>query len=154
MITGDTVKSIRLGSKITLFNGIYAILLGVFYLSLFPWIMKEKFNAIDKIWSIFNKYNPEISGLYLKISILSSVFIIALGICIIYLSYFILKRKDKTAWIILFVVGIILWPCLLLVDIFDKNIFFIVLSFIGWLSFIIGMLIPIKYYVQKGYNEY
>lgn len=154
MITAETVKSIKFGSKITVFNGIYAILLGIFYLSLFPWIMKEKFNAINKIWAIFNKYNPEISGLYIKSSLLSSMLIIALGICIIYLSYFILKRKDKTAWIILFVIGIILWPCILLNDILNKNIFFIVLSFIGWLTFIIGMLIPIKYYVQKEYNEY
>jgi hypothetical protein len=154
MITANNVQTIKLGSKITIFNGIYAILLVIFYISLFPWIMKEKFNAIDKIWTIFNKYNPEISGLYIKSSMLSAVFIIALGICIIYLSYFILKRKDKTAWIILFVIGIILWPCILLVDILNKNIFLIVLSFIGWLMFIIGMLIPIKYYLQKGYNEY
>lgn len=154
MITANTVESIKFGSKITIFNGIYAILLGIFYLSLFPWIMKEKFNAIDKIWTIFSRYNPEISGLYIKTFILSAILMIALGICIIYLSYFILKRKDKTAWIILFVIGIILWPCILLVDILNKNIFFIVLSFIGWLTFIIGMLIPIKYYLQKGYNEY
>ena len=154
MITANTVQSIKFGSKITIFNGIYAILLGIFYISLFPWIMKQKFNSLDKIWAIFNKYNPEISGLYLRSSILSSILIIALGICIIYLSYFVLKRKDKTAWIILFVIGIALWPCLLLVDILNKNIFFIVLSFIGWLTFIIGMLIPIRYYTSKSYSEY
>jgi len=154
MITANTVQSIKFGSKITIFNGIYAILLGIFYISVFPWVIKEKFNSIDKIWAIFSKYNPEISGIYIKSSILSSILIIALGICIIYLSYFILKRKDKTAWIILFVIGLILWPGILLMDILNKNIFFISLSFIGWLMFIIGMLIPIRYYTQKGYNEY
>jgi len=154
MITADTVKSIKFGSKITIYNGIYAILLGIFYISLFPWVMKEKFSSIDKIWTIFDKYNPEISGLYIQNSILSSILIIALGICIIYLSYFILRRKDKTAWIILFVIGITLWPSILLMDILNKHLFFIILSFIGWATFIIGMLIPIKYYFQKGYNEY
>jgi hypothetical protein len=154
MITVETVKSIKLGSKITLFNGIYAILLGVFYISLFPWIMKQKFNSIDKIWTIFNRYNPEISDLYIKTFLLSAILIIVLGICIIYLSSFILKRKDKAAWVVLFILGIILWPAILLTDMLNKNIFFIVLSFIGWLSFIIGMIIPIKYYLQKSYNEY
>jgi len=154
MITAETVQTIKLGSKITIFNGIYAILMGIFYIFLFNWIMKEKFSSIDKIWNIFHKYNPEISSLFIKTFIIEGLLIIALGICIIYLSYFILRRKDKAAWIILFIMGIILWPTLLVMDILDKNVFMIVLSFIGWITFIIGMIIPIKYYLQKSYNEY
>jgi len=71
-----------------------------------------------------------------------------------YLSDFIYKRKEKTTWVILFVSGIISWAGLLTISILVKNWILIVLDFIGWLTFILGMLIPINYYLEKKYREY
>lgn len=154
MITIRTVENIKLGSKITFFNGIYAVLLGILYIAFYPWILNENFKAINKIWQLFYKYNPEISFLYVMSIILKGVLIISLGIAIIYLSNFIIKRKDRPAWIILFIIGIIFWPALLIIEALTKNIYTIIAAFIGWLTFIMGMLIPIRYYLQRSYSEY
>jgi uncharacterized membrane protein YgdD (TMEM256/DUF423 family) len=90
----------------------------------------------------------------IELIVLKAILVIALGITIIYLSNFILKKKDKTAWVILFIIGLIFWPSLLTLEFLDRNIFTVIACFIGWLSFIIGMLLPIKYYLQKEYPDY
>ena len=152
MLTVKTLESIKLGSRITLYNGIFAVILGIAYMLCVKFILFTNFVAIDSVWQVFSKYNPEISSLYVELAILKGIFIVAIGVSIIYLSSFILKRKDRAAWVVLFIIGLIFWPSLLTFEIFDKNIYAIVLSFIGWLSFIIGMLIPISYYTQKVYE--
>jgi hypothetical protein len=57
-------------------------------------------------------------------------------------------------WVTLFISGIIAWGGLLLISILFKNQILIILSIVGWFSFVIGMLLPIKYYLEKNYREY
>jgi hypothetical protein len=154
MLTVQTVQNIKRGSRITLINGIYAIILGILYSSLYRFIIKTNFHSIDAIWQVFSKYNPDISALFIKLLIIKGLFIISIGIMIIYLSSYIIKKKDKSAWFVLFLIGLIFWGSLLTVEILDKNVYTIVLSGIGWLMFIIGMLLPIKYYLERDYEDY
>jgi len=148
------IKKVKQGAKITLFNGIYMIALGLFFIFSIEFNMKSNFNAISQLWGFFSKFNPEISYLFFLFNILLGFFLISSGIMTIYLSNFIIKRKEKITWVILFLSGIISWGGLLTISILFKNPLFIILSFIGWLIFIIGMLIPIRYYLEKGYREY
>jgi len=155
MVTIRTVQNINLGSRITFANGVYAIFLGIFYLVFTNFIMKINFRAIDGIsWGFFDKFNPEIGGLFFRLFILISLVIMAMGACIIYLSHIIKKKKEKDFWIVLFIIGIIFWTGLFVIEALNRNIYTIVLSFIGWLTFIMGMLIPIKYYLEKPYRDY
>ena len=103
---------------------------------------------------MFDKNNPEISALFTKILFLQGILILTLGACIIYLSAYILRKKDKAAWAILFPIGVIFWGGVLIVEILNKNIYTITLSFIGWITFIVGMIIPYKYYTRKTTDEY
>ncbi len=154
MLTIQTVKNIKTGSRITLINGIYAIILGILYSSLFNFIIKTNFHSIDSIWQIFSKYNPLISALFLKLLIIKGLFIISIGIMIIYLSSYITRKKDKAAWFVLFLIGLLFWGSLLTFEILDRNLYTIVAAGIGWLTFIIGMLIPVKYYLERDYEDY
>lgn len=154
MLTIRTLEKIKLGAKWTMANGIYAILFGVFYLIFFNFILKTDFRAIEVVWQIFAKYNPLITALFIKLMIIKGLFIISTGIIVTYLSSYILRKKDRATWIMLFVIGLIFWTSLLTFEILDKNIYTIAICFIGWLTFIIGMLIPIKYYMQRDYEEY
>jgi hypothetical protein len=52
MLTIQTVENINRGSKITIFNGIYAILLGIAYLIFLIPLLKMNFRRIDVIWQI------------------------------------------------------------------------------------------------------
>jgi len=149
MVTIRTIENIKLGSKITLINGIYAILLGIFYLIYKEFILKISFRAFDASWGFFDRYSPEISALFSRLFILVGLIIIASGICIIYLSYQIHRKKEKDLWIVLLVIGMIFWSGLFIIEALNKNVYTTALSFIGWLSFIIGTVIPIKYYVQR-----
>ena len=148
------IKRVKQGATITLYNGIYMIALGIFYIIFVKFNMKNNFQAISSVWQLFTKYNPEISKLFILFNIVIGIFLISLGIILIYLSYFIVKRKEKLTWVILFLSGIVGWVGLLIVSLFMKNILIISLSLIGWLSFILGMFLPIKYYLEKGYREY
>lgn len=154
MVTIQTIENIKLGSKITLYNGIYAILTGLFYILCYNWIMRENFRAVKSVWQVFYKYNPDISSLFFQLFFLKGLLIIALGIFIIYLSIFINKKKEKSTWVILFITGVIFWAGLLITEVLSRNIYTILLSFFGWFSFVIGQLIPIKYYVHKVYDSY
>jgi len=154
MITIKTVERIRNGSLMTMYNGIYAVLFGLVYLLLVNLIAKMNFRTIDVVWQVFSKYNPAISSLFIKLMIVKGILIIPIGIAIIYLSTYILKKKDKTAWVVLFIIGLVFWPTLLTFEILDKNIYTIIASFVGWITFIIGMVIPIRYYTQREYSEY
>jgi len=155
MVTIRTVQNIKLGSRITFANGVYAILLGIFYLVFTNFIMKINFRAIDGIsWGFFDKFNPQIGWLFFRLFILLGLVLIAVGACIIYLSHIIAKKKEKDFWVVLFIIGIIFWTGLFVIEALNRNIYTIVLSFFGWLTFIIGMLIPIGYYLEKPYKEY
>jgi len=154
MLTANTLNNIRRGGRITFFNGIYAIIFGVLYLIFINFLLKMNFKAVSVVWQVFAKYNPAINLLFVKLIILKAVFIIIIGIAIMYLSSYIIKRKDKTAWVVLFIIGLIFWGALLTVEILDKNLYTGILAFIGWLVFIIGMLVPIKYYFQRDYEDY
>ena len=148
------IRRVKQGAKITLYNGIYMILFGVFYSVFFKFNMKQNFNAILELWGFFAKFNPEITKLFVLFNILIGLFLISTGITIIHLSDFILKRKEKMTWVILFLSGIITWGGLLFISILFKNPVLIILSLIGWVIFIIGMLLPIRYYLEKSYREY
>jgi len=148
------IQRVKQGARITYFNGIYMILLGSFFILSANFNMKKNFNSIDQLWGFFSKFNPEIAGLFILFNIIIGIFLISIGIVIIYLSDFILKRKDKMAWVILFLFGIINWVGLLIITIILKNLILISLTFIGWFIFILGMLLPIRYYLEKSYREY
>ena|SRR3989344_2614254 len=152
MVTIRTIENVKLGAKITLINGIYAVLLGVFYMLFRELIVVTNFRSAEAIWQLFAKYNPEVSGLFIKSIVLHGIFIVAFGIGIVYLSQQILKKKEKSTWIALFLVGLIFWASSLTIEALNKNVYTMSASLIGWLSFVIGMLIPIKYYTQKNYD--
>jgi len=148
------IKRVKQGAKITLYNGIYSVLLGIFYIFFVNLIMIMNFNSISRLWGFFIKYEPEISRLFYLLNINIGIFLIVIGIIIIYLSYFIYKRKEKMVWVILFISGIISWAGLLTITILMKNIVLIILSSIGWITFVFGMILPIRYYLEKEYREY
>jgi len=148
------IKRVKQGAKITLYNGIYMIFLGIFYIFFSDMNMRNNFNTISKLWGFFTRYNSDISYFFILFNIHIGILLISLGILIIYLSYFIIKRKEKTTWVVLFLSGLITWVGLLTLSILFKNKYQIVLSFIGWLSFVVGMLLPIRYYLEKSYREY
>jgi hypothetical protein len=154
MVTIRTIENIKLGSRITFANGIYAILLGIFYFIMKDFILKINFRSLGSSWGFFDKFNPEISALFGRLFILVGLIIIATGAGIIYLSHIIQKKKEKDFWIVLFIIGIIFWTGLFIIEALNKNIYTITLSFVGWLTFVIGMLIPIKYYIEKPYVDY
>lgn len=154
MLTIRTLEKIKRGSWITLINGVYAVLFGILYMALMMFILKINFHKIEIVWQVFVKYNPAINFMIVRLMILKSIFIIAIGIIITYLSNYILRKKEKPAWVILFIVGIIFWPALLTMEFLDGNIYTSIAAFVGWISFIIGMLIPIRYYTQREYDEY
>ena len=148
------IQRVKLGAKITLYNGIYMILLGVLNIFFLNHVMKQNFNAIDQLWGFFTKYNSEIAGIFNLLTLVIGILLISQGIVIIFLSYFIIKRKDKMAWIILFLTGVMSWAGLLIISILLKNILLIILITLGWLTFVLGMLYPIQYYLEKSYREY
>ena len=148
------IRKVKQGAKLTWYNGIYMILFGVFYGGFFQFNMKHNFNAISELWGFFSKFNPEITKLFFLFNILIGLFLISTGITIMHLSDFIIKRKDKMTWVILFFSGIIAWGGLLIISFLFKNPILIGLSLVGWLSFVIGMVLPISYYLEKNYREY
>lgn len=148
------IQRVKLGARITYINGIYSIIFGIFLIFFYNFNMKSDFNAIDQLWGFFSKFNPEIAKIFALFNTLNGILILSSGIIIIYLSDFIIKRKDKMTWIILFIFGIINWATLLTITILLKNLLLIILTFIGWVTFIFGMLIPIQYYLEKNYREY
>lgn len=148
------IKRVKQGARITFFNGLYMILFGIFYIFFIRFNMTLLFNNIEQLWGFFIRYNAEIARFFYLFNVLIGLFLISTGIVIMYLSDFILKRKEKMTWVILFISQIISWVGLLIISILFKNWILITLSLIGWASFILGMLLPIKYYLEKGYREY
>lgn len=154
MLNIRTLENIKRGARITLFNGLYAIVLGAFYLIFFGFILKTNFHAINVVWQIFAKYNPAINAFLVQLIVIKGLFVMTLGVAITYLSNYILKKKEKSTWVILFIIGLIFWPSLLTFEILSKNLYTTAMAFFGWITFIIGMVFPIKYYMQREYNEY
>jgi len=148
------IQRVKQGAKITLYNGIYMILFGIFHIFFAEFNMKNNFAAIDSIWRLFVKYNPKIYKLFILSNISLGILLISIGVFISYLSYFIIKRKDKMAWTILFVSGVVSWIGLLIISVLFMNWTLIVLSAIGWAMFVFGMILPISYYLEKNYREY
>lgn len=148
------IQRVKQGAKITLYNGVFMILFGVFYIVFAKFNMKSNFQAIEGIWQLFSKYNPKIAFLFVLLNVMIGIFLISLGIIVIYMSHFILKRKEKMTWVILFLSGVVGWGGLLAISFLIKNYLLIGLSFFGWVSFIIGTFLPIGYYWEKKYREY
>ena len=148
------IQRVKQGARITLYNGIYMILFGLFFVYFAEFIMKMNFNAITQLWGFFETYNSKIALMFWLFNILIGIFLISSGIFHIYLSDFIIKRKEKMTWVILFLSGIISWAGLLTISIIFRNWLLIGLSAFGWLTFLLGMLIPIQYYLEKSYREY
>lgn len=154
MLTIQTLQNIKRGAWFTIINGIYAVLFGVLYMTLYGFILKNNFAAIDVVWQVFEKYNPAISSLIIKLLIFKGIFVITIGVLMIYLASNLLRKKDRDTWIMLFIIGLIFWPSLLTFEVLDKNLYTAIAVGIGWVTFIIGMLIPIKYYSHKEFTDY
>jgi hypothetical protein len=148
------IQRVKQGAKLTYYNGIYMALLGIFYIFFTNIYIRPIFKGISESWGFFLRYDAKIANLIILFNILIGVMMISNGIFMSYLSDFIIKRKEKITWVMLFIAGIISWGGLLLMTILFKNITLIILSGIGWLSFIVGMVLPIKYYLEKSYREY
>ena len=116
--------------------------------------MKSNFEAISQLWGFFAKYNSPIAKMFYFYSIVLGVMLVSEGVVIMYLSDYIFKRKEKMTWVVLFLSGIISWAGLLTVSFLFKNYLLIGFTFFGWITFIIGMLMPIRYYLEKNYKEY
>jgi len=148
------IRRVKQGSQITFYNGLYMILLGLYFIIFVNYNMKQNFGAVSELWGFFSKFNEGIAFLFLLFNIIIGIFLVTHGITIMYLSDFIYKRKEKMAWVILFIAGIISWAGLLTIMVLVRNWVLIGLSFIGWVSFVVGMLLPIRYYLEKRYREY
>ena len=148
------IQRVKQGAKITLYNEIYATLLGLFFLIFMKLNMRLNFDSITQLWGFFAKYNTNVAQIFYLFNALVGLLLISNGLTVIFLSFFIIKRKDKMAWIILFLSGITMWAGMLIISFFLWNFLLISLSLIGWLMFILGMLLPIKYYIEKPYKEY
>jgi hypothetical protein len=148
------VRKIRLGSLITLYNGIYAIIYGIILIFFKNLIMQEYFIKAQVSWNIFTDSFPYRADIYLALLTMKGFMLVCFGIFIIYLSYFILKRKDKLAWVVLFTSGILGWASLFIVNLITGSWILRGLSFIGWASFVLGMIIPLKYYLGKNYQTF
>ena len=148
------IRRVKQGAKITFYNGIYMILLGIYYISFISLNMRTSFGSISELWGFFSRYNQDIAYLFYLFNVLIGLFLISNGIITMYLSDFIIKRKEKMTWVILFLSGIINWGSLLTISILFKNLLLTILSFLGWFMFILGMLLPINYYLEKKYREY
>ena len=148
------IRKVKQGARITWYNGIYMILFGIFYTIFIKFNMNQNFKAISELWEFFAKFNPEITFLFYLFNILIGLFLISTGITMMHLSDFIIKRKDKMTWVILFISGLIAWSGLSIIAYLFKNQILIVLSILGLAIFIFGMLLPISYYMEKSYREY
>ena len=148
------IRKVKQGARITWYNGIYMIVFGIFYAVFAKFNMRQNFNAISELWGFFAKFNSEITFLFYLFNILIGLFLISTGITMMHLSDFIIKRKDKMTWVILFISGLIAWGGLVIISFLFKNYILISLSAIGWIMFVLGMLIPISYYMEKSYREY
>ena len=148
------IRRVKQGARITWYNGIYMILFGIFYAVFAKFNMKQNFNAISELWGFFAKFNPEITFLFYLFNVLIGLFLISTGITIMHLSDFIIKRKDKMTWVVLFISGLIAWSGLTVISWLFRNTVLIALSLTGWFIFIFGMLLPINYYLEKSYREY
>lgn len=148
------IQKVKQGAKITLYNGVYMIFYGIFYIFFLKMNMRQNFREINELWGFFIRYDEKIAVLFTLFNVFIGILLISNGIFMIYLSDYIIKRKDKMTWVILFLSGIISWGGILTISILLKNVLLIVTASVGWLSFIIGMLIPISYYLQKSYRVY
>jgi hypothetical protein len=148
------IQRVKQGARITLYNGIYMILIGIFFILFARLNMKINFEGISQLWGFFTRYNTGIAFMIYILHISIGVLLISQGMLIIYLSDFIIKRKEKMTWVMLFLSGIISWAGILIASILLKNILLISLTSLGWITFLIGMIIPIKYYIEKNYKEY
>lgn len=148
------IQRVKQGAKITFYNGIYMILFGLFYIFFVKSNMEKNFDSINELWGFFARYSSDISYLFYLFNVLIGLFLISSGVTIMHLSDFIIKRKDKMTWVVLFISGLIAWLGLFTISILFKNWMLIVLSFIGWSTFVLGMVLPIKYYLEKSYKEY
>ena len=148
------IQKVKQGARITLWNGIYMILFGIFQIFFAEYNMENNFKAVQSIWLLFVRYNLKISKLFLLFNISIGILLVSIGVFITYVSYFIIKRKDKLAWVMLFTSGIISWVGLFIISFLFKNLVLIILSLVGWVMFVLGMFIPIRYYLEKSYREY
>ena len=80
------------------------------------YFFKTAFGTVMK-WDIFSESFPYRAKLYSTLLLTNAFFLISIGVFIAYLSYFVLKRKDKLAWVILFTGGIISWASFFIINI-------------------------------------
>lgn len=148
------IQKVKQGAKITWYNGIYMIILGIYYILFINFNMKLSFYETSELWGFFQRYHGEVAFLFYLFNIVVGFLMISNGIFMTYLSDFIIKRKEKITWVMLFVSGILSWGGLFLISILLKNWLLIILDGFGWVTFVLGMILPISYYLQKEYREY
>lgn len=148
------IQKVKQGARITLYNGIYTVVLGIFFIVFMKLNMKLTFNSITQLWGFFARYNSNVAQMFYLFNALVGLLLISNGLTIIFMSYFIIKRKDKMAWVILFLSGLTMWAGMLTISFLLWNFLLISLSIIGWLTFLLGMLLPVSYYIEKTYREY
>ena len=148
------IQRVKQGARINFYNGVFTILFGFFYIFLSDITLRISFRNISELWGFFLRYDPKIAGLIILFNVLVGILLISNGIFIMYMSDFIIKRKEKMTWVMLFLSGIISSAGMLAISILFKNWVLITLSAIQWVTFLFGMLLPVKYYIQKSYREY
>ena len=134
------VKRIKQGARINYYNGIYIILLGIFYTCFIGVNMKYNFNSTKELWGFFTMFSPGVTKLFYLFNILIGLFLVSTGITIMHLSDFIGKRKEKLTWLILCLSGTISWAGLFIISILFKNWILIFFSFFGTIMFFKGIL--------------
>lgn len=148
------IQRVKQGARITWINGIYMIIIGIYTMVFASFNMRISFRNISELWGFFLRYDAAIAHLFVLFNVLVGILVISNGIFTIYLSDFILKRKEKMTWVVLLVGGIISWAGMLTISILFKNWILTGMAGVGWVIFIIGMILPLNYYLEKPYREY
>ena len=148
------IQRIKQGARINYYNGIYMIIFGIFYAVFVGFNIKFNFNSVSELWGFFSMFNPEVTHLFYYFNILIGLFLISTGIVIMHLADFICKRKEKMTWMILFFSGAVSWGGLFVISILLRNWILIILSSVGVGMFLMGIFLPIKYYLGKRVRTY
>ncbi len=57
------IRLVKQGANITFYNGIYMILLGIFFTFFFNFNMKNNFKGTSQLWGFFYKFNLDVANL-------------------------------------------------------------------------------------------
>jgi hypothetical protein len=72
------IQRVKQGAKITMYNGIYMVVFGFYYIFFYKMNMASNFEAISSLWVLFVKYNPEIADLFILFNIGIGIFLVSI----------------------------------------------------------------------------